>query len=257
MNTVDSGIIIIFALSSLLGIWRGLTKEALGLVSWVGAGIAAYVLLPVARHFAQQYIQNPMIADVAAAFIIFVTFLIFFSLISHIISSYVKDSPLGGVDRSLGFGFGIGRAILIVCGLELAMSSFMPRSQYPDLMKSARFMIMIQHGSEKLLGILPANAQQFIMTQQLKFVHDHAKKDLDHHIQDVIENKIKDEVSSLMKGTPDPSKDSDIVKPSEKLDTRKATENLAKLQVQAPSKGKQGYDKNQRGDLERLIGTVR
>ncbi len=252
MNAIDIGLVVIFALSSLLGVWRGLTKEALGLVSWIGAGVAAYILLPVARHFAQQYIQNPMIADVAAAFVIFITFLIFFSLISHIISSYVKDSALGGVDRSLGFGFGILRAMIIACGLELALSSFMPRSQYPDVLKNARFMPMVQNGSEKLLAILPPNAQEFVMSQQLKFLHDHAKKDLDAHIQDVIEDKIKSEVDALTN-----AKEPETVKPAEKLDTKKATENLAKLQVQTPTKQKDGYDKDQQGDLNRLIETVR
>lgn len=256
MNPIDIGLIVIFFLSSVLGIWRGLTKEALGLISWIGAGVAAYILLPVARHFAQQQIQNTMIADVVAAFVIFVVFLIFFSLISHIISSYVKNSSLGGVDRSLGFGFGIGRGILLVCGLELALSSFMPRSQYPEMMQKARFMPMVQNGSEKLLAILPPNAQEFVMNQQLKFMHDHAKKDLDNHIQDVIEDKVKEKIEGMadsLTGSEEPR----TVKPAEKLDTQKMTDNLAKLNVQTQGSDKKGYDKDQRGDLNRLIETVR
>ena len=255
MNGVDIGLIVVFGISILLGIMRGLTKEALGLVSWVGAGVAAYILLPFARTIAQQHIQNAMMADAIAAFVMFILFLIIFSLISHVIASYVKDSALGGVDRALGFGFGIGRAIVIACGLELALSSFMPRGQYPEMMKNARFMPMVQHGSEKLLAISPKNLQDFVMNQQLKFVHDHAKKNLENHIQDVIEDKIKEKVDELTENS-DHDNTPDTIKPAEKLDPQKTTENLAKLSIQQKNNAK-NYDKEQRSDLNRLIETVR
>lgn len=255
MNGIDIGLIIIFGISTLLGVIRGLTKEALGLISWIGAGVAAYVLLPFARSIAQQHIQNTMMADAIAGFVMFILFLIIFSLISHVISSYVKDSALGGVDRALGFGFGIGRAIVIACGLELALSSFMPRGQYPDMMKQARFMPMVQHGSEKLLSIVPKNVQDFVMNQQLKFVHDHAKKDLENQIQDAIEDKIKEKVDEIA-GNNDEDNTPDTIKPAEKLDPQKTTESLAKLSIQHKNNDK-SYDKEQRGDLNRLIETVR
>ena len=198
MNSIDLGIIGIILVSSGLGIWRGLTKEALGLISWIGAGISAYLLLPVARHFAQAYIHNVMVADAVAALGIFITFLVFFSLISHIISTYVKDSALGGIDRALGFGFGITRGAVILAGLELALSSFMPRSQYPVILQQARFMPMLQSGSESLLAILPKQGQDFIMEKQLKFMHDRAQKDLDSHIEAALENKVKEGVAGAM-----------------------------------------------------------
>jgi|GEM_PF-952442 len=303
MNGIDLGIIGIMLFSSALGIWRGVTKEALGLVSWIGAGVAAYILLPVARHFSGEYIHNPVIADIVAALVIFITFLVFFSLISHIIASYVKESYLGGIDRALGFGFGIGRGIFVLAAFELAMSSFIPRAQYPLLMQQARFMGMVQSASETLLALLPKDAQDFVMTKQLKFMQEQAKKDLESHIDAVIEDKVKDGVSQAMEGmmgmtapssgnmqaptqtqgstgraisTPNavhsnshvPQVPANIavmqpsgrqeLKPAEKLDTKKATEKLAQFKIQAqPKKENQGYRAEQRGDLDRLIETVR
>lgn len=253
MNGVDIGIITLFLFSSILGIWRGLTREALGLISWIGAGLAAYILLPIARHFAQQHITNPIIADVVSVFCIFVVFLIFFSLISHIISSYVKESALGGIDRSLGFGFGIARAIVLVCAAELALSSFMPRNQYPEIMQHARFMPMIQGWSETLLALVPSSLQDFVLKQQLKFVHEHAKKDLENHIQSVLEGEVKKGVEKTVRGT---ENEPQTIKPADKLDPQKAVESLAKLHVQSHEKEKGSYNKEQQGDLDRLVETV-
>ena len=280
MNTVDIFIIVIVGLSCLMGIIRGLTKELLSLISWVGAGVAAYVLLPVARHYAAAYIKNPMIADAVAGLVIFLVFLIFFSLISHVISSYVKHSALGGVDRSLGLGFGIFRAVLLICAMELSLSSFMPRHQYPDVFQTARFTALIQAGSERLLNILPENIQNFVMQQQAKFLHDHAKREIDQKIDDVIAGAIEGALTDAVKGAVDNGSmgstmagahtqshiiqgdhvngfvEPKTVQPKAPMDTKKAAHDLATLQAHGTAKEKTGYNHEQREDLNRLLGTL-
>lgn len=258
MNVVDIIMIAVIGLSSLMGIIRGLTKEVFGLVSWGGAGVAAYLLYPVAGHFALAYIKNPTIAAVAAGFAIFLIFLIFFSLISHVISSYVKDSALGGVDRALGFGFGIFRAVMLLCFLELALSSFMPRNQYPENFQTARFTPMIQTGSERLLAILPEKAQEFVLSQQSKFIHDHAKKDLENKIENALTGVVTDSLQNL--ANPDNNQanaaEPRTIQPKAAMDTTKAAEGLATLQAQGQTE-KQGYKEEQRQDLNRLIDTLK
>lgn len=259
MNIVDIIVIAIFGISCLMGIVRGLTKESLGLISWAGAGVAAYVLLPVARHYAAAYIKNPMIADVVAGFAIFLIFLIFFSLISHVISSYVKQSALGGIDRALGFGFGILRGILIVCAVELAISSFIPRHQYPEALQTARFAPMIQTGSEHLLAMLPERAQDFVMEQQAKFLHSHAQKDIEHRIEQAIAGAAIDTLTTVASSHEHSHalQEPKTVQPRAPIDAKKAAGELAKLQAQSGVKEKGGYNKEQREDLNRLIGTLR
>lgn len=261
MNTVDIVVVIIVGISCLMGIIRGLTKEALSLISWIGAGVAGYALLPVARHYASAYIKNPMIADVAAGFVIFLIFLIFFSLISHLISSYVKQSALGGVDRALGFGFGIGRAVILICAIELALSSFMPRNQYPESLQNARFTPMIQLGSERLLAILPERVQEFVMEQQAKFLHTHAQKEIENRIEQAITGAVVDSLTGAhthghTHEQSDTLSDPRTIQPKAPLDTKKAAEGLATLQAQSTAKEKAGYNNEQRQDLDRLIRTL-
>ena len=258
MNVVDIIMIVVILLSSLMGIIRGLTKEVFGLTSWIGAGVAAYLLYPIAGHFTLAYIKNPTFAAVAAGFVIFLVFLIFFSLISHIISSYVKDSALGGVDRALGFGFGILRAVVLLCVIELGLSSFMPRNQYPEAMQNARFTPMIQTGSERLLAILPEKWQEFVLSQQSKFIHDHAKKDLEHKIEDALSGALTDAIqgATVQSHSHQNIEEPRTIQPKPAMDTTKAAENLAKLQAQGQTE-KQGYKEEQRQDLNRLIDTLK
>lgn len=264
MNAADIGLIVIFLLSSVIGIWRGLTKEVLSLISWIGSIVAAVMLFPVAQHIAQNHIQNPMIANALAGFVMFIVFLIFFTLITHIIASYVRDSALGGIDRSLGFAFGIGRAIFLVCAVELLLSGFVPRNQYPLVLKESRFVPMIQGWSEQLLTLVPPQLQSFILNQQQKFLHEHAQKDLDHQLESVLTNPLDHAVASATESlsrsasAPAPSLEAPVtVKPAEKLDPTSATQNLAVLKVQKKTDAKeQAYAAEQKQDLDRLIETV-
>lgn len=277
MNSVDIGILIIFGISCLAGFMRGFTREVLGLFTWVGSSFATYIAVPLLGGVARGHISNPMIADAVTAVVLFILFLIIFSIISGALANSVKRSSLGSVDRSLGVSFGIVRSIVIICSAEIILSTFTLRQNQAEVIQNARFTPMIRRGSDNLIHWLPQNAREFIATQQSEAMakiapHQHQEKS----IEDTVTNAIQGVVAeTIVKNQPEhlqkllqPAQgqsaqgqhrmatnpqNSIAAKPEE--DTEKTAESLAKLTPQAMDvKGKDGdYNTRQRRDLDRLV----
>ena len=119
MPWIDIVIIAIFAMSALIGIYRGLVKEILSVASWVLAAFAAFQFGEQASEYIKPYVkQEPL--DLAIAYVaVFLVSLILFSIISHIISQVFESSGMKGVDRSIGSLFGILRAAAVIVALIL------------------------------------------------------------------------------------------------------------------------------------------
>lgn len=114
MNMVDAGFVLVLVLSALLGVWRGLLREVLSIVSWVAAGYLAYRYHPLAAQLLEQWIAEPTIRRVLAIAGVFVLSALVFALVSHVVASLVHGTALRGVDRSLGALFGIARGVLVI-----------------------------------------------------------------------------------------------------------------------------------------------
>lgn len=154
-NIIDLSIIVVIGLSILVGILRGATREVLGIAGWVGAFATVFYGLPLFRPFAHHYIHNSMVADAVVAGVLFVLSLAVFILISRMISTRVKGSLLGGLDRSLGLVFGFLRGMLVVCLAYLAMGFFYPPDKTPETVKNARFTPWFAQGAREIKQLIP------------------------------------------------------------------------------------------------------
>ncbi len=154
-NSIDFTILAIFGISILIGILRGATREVLGITGWIGAFAVVFYGLPLFRPLGRHYIHNPMVADAVTAGILFILSLAVFILISRLISSSVKGSMFGGLDRSLGLVFGIVRGLFVVCLIYLAMSFFYPPQEIPHSILSARLTPFVAQGAHELKRLIP------------------------------------------------------------------------------------------------------
>lgn len=164
MNKFDLVFIGILALSGIVGLIRGVTKEILSLISWSGAILMSYILFPVTQSISRSYITNPMLADGITVFGVFLIFLVILTLVGHILSSMVRQSALSGIDRSLGFGYGIIRACIILFVFELVINCLWLRPEHPELIKTSRFANFMYKGSDVLYTVLPENTQKWIQS---------------------------------------------------------------------------------------------
>jgi len=249
MNGADAAVIIVVLISAGIGLIRGFTKEILSVVSWLGAGMGTFIALPLAQHLARQHIANPMIADIATAVVVFILFLIIFSLISHFLSGLVRQSALGGIDRSLGFGFGVLRGIVFLCLLEIAMGCFVARSHQPSSIKDSRFSSLIYQGSDFLFQISPPSLCGFITQQQQRRVSE-AGSEGTSVVNEMVGVVVQDQLQKHLQ----PESPVPLSKEALQQEAQRAAETLSKLKPKAAEQQNSAtYSKKQRQDMERLL----
>lgn len=168
MNKFDLIFLSVLAISAVMGVIRGITKEILSLLSWIGAVTMAYILFPMTQYLARSKISNPWLADGVTMFAIFIVFLVVLTLISHFLTSRVRASALSGVDRSLGIAYGLLRGCALLFIFELIVSCIWLRPDHPDLIKQSRFVNFMYKGGDTLYIVLPKEAQDWIRTLQEK-----------------------------------------------------------------------------------------
>lgn len=136
MIWVDYAIIALVCISSIIGLFRGLVKEAFSLILWI---FAIWVGLNFSRGFSiflEAVISYPS-ARIAVAFaLLFFMTLILGSLISYLLGELIEKTGLTGSDRFAGMIFGIGRGMVVV-SLVIMMAGLTPLPEDPWWRESA------------------------------------------------------------------------------------------------------------------------
>ena len=109
----------VIALSSLLGMWRGVVSEVLALLAWVAAFFAAKLFGGTVAGIIGNALHDPALRQIAGFITVFVATLLLFAVARLLLSTLLRAIGLGVVDRMLGTLFGIGRGILLVLALVL------------------------------------------------------------------------------------------------------------------------------------------
>jgi membrane protein required for colicin V production len=118
MTLFDYVVLIIFFISIILSIMRGIIREVLSIAGWIMAFIAAGTFAADFEPFVPSEIGGSL-RIVAAFILVFVGTMLIAVLITMLLNSLIKNVGLGFVDRVLGAVFGFARALLIVLALVL------------------------------------------------------------------------------------------------------------------------------------------
>ena len=109
LTSWDYSLLLIAVVSIGFGLWRGLIRTVFALAGWVVALIAVPSLGPVAAD-SMALNENAWVAYV----IVFLVALIGTRLLGGLLARGAKSAGLAGVDRLLGGGLGVARALLIL-----------------------------------------------------------------------------------------------------------------------------------------------
>ena len=112
--SLDTFVLIVFFLFSLLGAIRGFVKELMSIFSWVLCVLVAYMYYGILADYVRTFLPGKFLPFIIAFVIIFTTGLLIMSIISKQVSKTVKESPLNSLDRLLGFLFGLTKGIIMV-----------------------------------------------------------------------------------------------------------------------------------------------
>ena len=155
INGLDLAVGIVLLISALLAFMRGFVHEVLSVAAWVGAVLAVVQGLPFARPFARSIIPIDRVADSVAAVVIFLAVLLVLSILTNAVSRSVQKSALNNLDRSLGFVFGIGRA-LVILGIGLIITDWVI-ARRPGWMAQAKTLPVIELTADGLKAAVPAS----------------------------------------------------------------------------------------------------
>lgn len=118
---VDGAVVVIALVSGLLAWSRGLTRELFAILGWIVAAIAAFAFAPMLQPMLKElpYVGHFLagscvLATIAAFVIVVAAALLVLSVFTPLLSNAILDSPLAGVDRALGFVFGVIRGLALV-----------------------------------------------------------------------------------------------------------------------------------------------
>jgi len=119
MTGFDYAVLAVIGLSVLLGLWRGVASEVLGLVAWVAAFFAARWWGGAVGGMLSPMLSEPVWRQVAGLVVVFVATLLLFGLVRLLFSRLLRAVGLGLADRLLGALFGVVRGALVVLALVL------------------------------------------------------------------------------------------------------------------------------------------
>lgn len=111
-NTLDFIILSILFISVIIGLIRGFVREAISLVTWFCAFIAALKFSPWVAELLHSAISHTMTRYIVSGLLIFIAVLIVGAMISKLVHLLISVTGFGFLDRLLGFIFGAARGIL-------------------------------------------------------------------------------------------------------------------------------------------------
>ena len=129
MLLIDYILLGLFAVSVLVGFFRGFVREAFSLVVW-GAAIYAAWRLGEAPDELLGAIESPMLRLWAGRAGVFLLVLVAGGLGGFLIGQLVDKTGLTGTDRVLGMAFGAARGVLVV-GVAVIVLQFLELEREP------------------------------------------------------------------------------------------------------------------------------
>lgn len=149
MTVADISILIVIAISMLLGLWRGLVKEAFSLLAWVAAVfVAGFFSAPLA-DLMTNVLENATVRRVLASAILFILVMFAGTLLGNFMSKLSTAIGLKGVDRVLGSLFGVLRGMIIVLLVLFLTTPFeFSQSWYQESILVPYMMVVLENVAE-------------------------------------------------------------------------------------------------------------
>lgn len=169
LTAVDVGAALIILVSAILAFSRGLVRELMAIVGWIGAAVAAYYFAPSVQPLVKEL---PVIGEflsescelsvVAAGLGVFVIGLIVAALFTPLFSGAVQRSALGGIDQALGFLFGAARGVLLIAIAFIVYDRILADQPIP-MVDDSRTALIFANFQTRLNDYVPTDAPQWFV----------------------------------------------------------------------------------------------
>lgn len=152
MNAIDIGILVVISASVLLSFWKGFVQQAISLIGWLAALLAARLFGPVLAPSLAIVIAEPGIQLAMAYVSITIVVLLATKVLSGMFSKIVQKIGLGFLDKLLGAFFGLLRGVIIV--LLLVAIASLTELRHQPIWKESQFMPYMEQARDWTAGHL-------------------------------------------------------------------------------------------------------
>lgn len=166
---VDGVVLLILFVSAILAFARGFTRELLSIGGWVIAAAAAFALAPTFEPMVKDIpVVGPYVAPsceltMLTAFAgVFAVALIVLSVLTTAMSSAVRDSALGAIDRGLGFFFGVARGVILLVIVFVLYDILVPDGERMAMIDEATSVAMLADAADTLRAQAPTEMPDWL-----------------------------------------------------------------------------------------------
>jgi membrane protein required for colicin V production len=139
MTVYDFFILAAILVSSLIGFFRGGTREIIDLASIIIAVVVDGLLSGVTEPIGRKFIHPAFVGDIAALIVVFAIVYMGVRWAGAIIGRQLHENKeLNPLDRGLGIGFGLLRALVFVGAVHLFMVAVTPADRIPAWFSHAK-----------------------------------------------------------------------------------------------------------------------
>ena len=114
MNWTDYTIILVLAFSCAAGLYRGLLRELVSLLTWLAAVLLSWHMAHLLEPHLGGALSSEVVRPWAARAIIFVGVLAVGAAVGALVTHFVRLALFSSVDRLLGFLFGFLRGVVVL-----------------------------------------------------------------------------------------------------------------------------------------------
>ncbi len=144
LTPVDGLIIALIAISTVIGLFRGLFREVFSLALWTGALFVAYFVGPTFEPTLLPHVGSAL-ARPAAFGILFVCVLIIGALVVRMMAALISSTGLSGTDRLLGMLFGALRGAVVAIVLLIALRGLFGEELWWQNASTIAFLLAFEH----------------------------------------------------------------------------------------------------------------
>lgn len=138
-NGLDWVIVAVVVFSMLVGIFRGFGREALSLLGWVAAFVAANLLAQPLANSLAAVSDTATLRYLVGWGLVFIGVLAVFSVLGGLLSKQLRQPGFNLGNRFLGGAFGVMRGLVIMMAVTLVLKGLLPNSE-EDWLDNAELM---------------------------------------------------------------------------------------------------------------------
>jgi membrane protein required for colicin V production len=117
MNWTDIILLAIILFSGTIGLFRGITREVLSILTWVFGLFLGFQYAASLGSLIESYIAIDSLRNVICFFLIFIGVFVLSAAIKRFLADIISKGGVSFADRFFGLFFGIARGFIFICFL--------------------------------------------------------------------------------------------------------------------------------------------